>query len=144
MNTTLANTCCYRMRNSNNRSDDSIPRGSIYVRSIYLDMIEPQSKRRSMQIILLNTRRRLRSALVHNDGSICCAPQHACKHTIYAHNVCTQYMHTMYTYNICTHVYCRRCLYTIHRDIESAPLCMCISQDYGVPALKGAQEHLSA
>ena len=138
------------MRNSNNRSDDSIPRGSIYVRSIYLDMIEPQSKRRSMQIILLNTRRRLRSALVHNDGGIyiCCAPQHAYMHTIYAHNIftqyCTQYMHTIYTHNICTHVYCRRCLYTIHRDIERAPLYMCISQDYGVPALKPAQEHLSA
>ena len=104
MNTTLANTCCYRMRNSNNRSDDSIPRGSIYVRSIYLDMIEPQSKRRSMQIILLNTRRRLRSALVHNDGSIYAVLRSTkYMHTIYAHNVYTQYMHTCILYRLFVH-----------------------------------------
>ena len=78
------------MRNSNNRSDDSIPRGSIYVRSIYLDMIEPQSKRRSMQIILLNTRRRLRSALVHNDGSIYAVPRNT--------HICTQCIHTLYAH----------------------------------------------
>ena len=131
----MANTCCYRMRNSNNQSDDSIPRGSIYVRSIYLDMIEPQSKRRSMQIILLNTRRRLRSALVHNDGSICCAPQHAYMHTIYAHNVCTQYMHTIYAHNICTqfmhtiyaHMYIVDAVYTQYTGISRVHHCVCVS-----------------